>query len=168
MSVVGDMLREGREARGLTVNQIAEITKIRTDHIRALEEGNFGIFMAPVYVRGFVRSYATLIKLDVPQVLAALDVELKQIDKFNEQTSLSGEPKGFVDWLMLQLSKINWSIVLPVILFLVLIFGSIQVYRFYHKYKTRDVFSNVSNSIYTPNPQRYELFLPIPTNPQQR
>jgi len=168
MSTVGDMLRKGREDRGLTIHQIAEITKIRTDHIRALEEGNFEIFMAPVYVRGFVRSYATILKLDVPQVLAALDTELKQIDKFKEQTSLSGEPKGFIDWLMLQLSKINWSVIVPVVLFLVLIFGSIKVYRIYHRYKTKDVFSNVSNSIYIPNPQRYELYLPIPTNPPQR
>ncbi len=167
MSVVGDMLRQGRESRGMTINQVAEITKIRSDHIRALEDGDFKIFMAPVYVRGFVRNYATLLKLDTPQVLAALEEELNQIDKFKEQTSLSGQPKGFVDWLMLQLSKINWSIILPVILFLVLIFGSIKVYRVYHKYKTKDVFSNVSNSVYSPNPQRYEIYLPLPTNPPQ-
>ncbi len=161
------MLRQGRESRGMTINQVAEITKIRSDHIRALEEGDFKVFIATVYVRGFVRNYATLLKLDTSQVLAALDEELNQIDKFKDQTSLSGEPKGFIDWIMLQLSKINWSIILPVILFLALVFGSIQVYRAYHKFKTKDVFSNVSNSVYSPNPQRYELYLPLPTNPPQ-
>ena len=38
MSTVAEQLRQGREARGLTVEQVAEVTKIRTDHLRALEE----------------------------------------------------------------------------------------------------------------------------------
>ncbi len=36
MSTVAEQLRAGREARMLTVEQVAELTKIRTDHIRAL------------------------------------------------------------------------------------------------------------------------------------
>ena len=71
MPTVAEQLRAGREARKLTIPQVAEATKIRTDHIRALEEGNFNVFSAPVYIRGFVRNYATQLKLDVPQVMAA-------------------------------------------------------------------------------------------------
>ncbi len=62
------------ERKKLTILQVAETTKIRTDHLRALEEGNFSVFVAPVYLRGFVRTYATLLKLDVPQIMAALEV----------------------------------------------------------------------------------------------
>src|SRR5437762_4899716 len=93
MSTVAEQLRKGREAQNLSVQQIAEITKIRTDHIRALEEGNFDIFSAPVYIRGFIRSYSTLLKLDVPQVMAALDLELGKNKKFSEPPPLSGEPQ---------------------------------------------------------------------------
>src|SRR3974390_3042864 len=71
VSTVAEQLRTSRESRHLTVEQVAEITKIRTDHLRALEEGNFDVFSAPVYIRGFVRSYSTLLKLDVPQIMAA-------------------------------------------------------------------------------------------------
>ena len=56
MSTVAEQLREAREAQNLTVYQVAEITKIRTDHIRALDEGNYDVFSAPVYIRGSVRS----------------------------------------------------------------------------------------------------------------
>ena len=63
MPTVAEQLRAAREAKNLSVNEVAEITKIRTDHIRALEEGNFDIFVAPVYIRGFARTYATLLKL---------------------------------------------------------------------------------------------------------
>ena len=81
MSTVAEQLRQAREAKKLTVHQVVEITKIRTDHLRALEEGNFDVFSAPVYIRGFVRSYSTLLKLDVPQIMAALEAELKRTDK---------------------------------------------------------------------------------------
>src|ERR1044071_4768738 len=108
MSTVAEQLRQAREAQKMTVHQLAEITKIRTDHIQALEEGNFNVFSAPVYIRGFVRTYATLLKLDVPATMAELDAELGRTEKFSEPPPLTDEPRTFVDWLMLQLSKVDW------------------------------------------------------------
>ena len=108
MSTVAQQLRQAREARNLTVQQVVEITKIRTDHLLALEEGNFDVFSAPVYIRGFVRTYSTLLKLDVPQMMAALDAELAQTTKFAELPSLADRPRGVLDFLMLQLSKVDW------------------------------------------------------------
>src|SRR5258706_16392226 len=108
MSTVAEQLRKGREAQNLTVKQLAEITKIRSDHIRALEEGNFNVFSAPVYIRGFVRSYAPLLKLDVPQTMSALDAELGRTEKFSEPPPLTDEPRTVLDFVMLQLSKVDW------------------------------------------------------------
>jgi cytoskeletal protein RodZ len=108
MSAVAEQLRQAREAKNLTVQQVVEITKIRTDHLRALEEGNFDVFSAPVYIRGFVRSYSTLLKLDVPQMMAALEAELAQTTKFSEPPPLTDRPRGVLDFLMLQLSKVDW------------------------------------------------------------
>lgn len=109
MATVSEQLRQAREAQHLTVQQVAEITKIRTDHLRALEQGNFDVFSAPVYIRGFVRSCATLLKLDVPQIMAALELELKGTEKFSEPPALTNEPRGVLDFLTLQLSKVNWN-----------------------------------------------------------
>jgi cytoskeletal protein RodZ len=109
MSTVAEQLRQAREARHLTVEQVAEITKIRTDHLRALEEGNFNVFSAPVYIRGFVRSLSTLLKLDVPQMMATLDAELGKTQQFAEPPPLTTQPHGFVDFLMLQMSKVDWQ-----------------------------------------------------------
>jgi cytoskeletal protein RodZ len=109
MSTVAEQLRQAREARQLTVEQVAEITKIRTDHLRALEEGNFNVFSAPVYIRGFVRSLSTLLKLDVPKMMSTLDAELGKTQQFAEPPPLSTQPHGFVDFLMLQMSKVDWQ-----------------------------------------------------------
>jgi cytoskeletal protein RodZ len=59
---VPEQLRQARQAQNLTIQQVAEITKIRSDHIRALEEADYNVFSAPVYIRGFTRTYATLLK----------------------------------------------------------------------------------------------------------
>src|SRR2546421_3897855 len=98
MPTVSEQLRQAREAQKLTVHQVAEITKIRTDHLRALEEGNFEIFSAPVYIRGFVRSYCNVLKLDVPQVMSALDAELGQSKKFAEPPPFSAPPRTLLDF----------------------------------------------------------------------
>jgi cytoskeletal protein RodZ len=108
MSTVAEQLRQAREARNLTVQQVAEITKIRTDHVRAVEEGNYDVFSAPVYIRGFVRTYSGLLKLDVPQVMSALNAELGQTIKFAEPPPLAERPRSAVDYVMLQLSRVDW------------------------------------------------------------
>ncbi len=110
MPTVAEQLRAGREAKKLTIQQVADATKIRTDHIRALEEGNFNVFSAPVYIRGFVRNYATQLKLDVPQVMAALDAELGRTEKFSEPPPLVEQPKTVLDHLMDWLVKLNWRV----------------------------------------------------------
>ena len=109
MSTVAEQLRAAREARNLTVEQVADATKIRTDHIRALEEGNFNIFCAPIYIRGSVKNYAMLLKLDVPQIAAALNAELGRTENFSEPPPLTEATKTPVDHLMFLLSKLNWK-----------------------------------------------------------
>ena len=107
MFTVSEQFRQAREAQHLTVQQVAEMTKMRTDHVRAFEEGNFNVFSAPVYLRGFARTYAKLLKLDGVQMLAALEVELRGTEKFSEPPPLSNKPRGVLDFLMLQLSRLN-------------------------------------------------------------
>src|SRR5450755_631435 len=100
MPTVAEQLRAAREAKKLTVQQVADATKIRTDHIRALEEGNFGAFSAPVYIRGSVKNYATLLKLNLPQLLLTLDEELGRTEKFHEPPPLTEETISPLDHIL--------------------------------------------------------------------
>ncbi|HVU99926.1 MAG TPA: helix-turn-helix domain-containing protein [Verrucomicrobiae bacterium] len=109
MPTVSEQLRQAREARNVTIQEAAEVTKIRTDHLRALEAGNYDVFSAPVYIKGFVRSYSGFLKLDIPSMMAALEAELRGTSKFSEPPPLSPETSGgFLDFLMLQLSRLGW------------------------------------------------------------
>jgi len=64
MESVGEFFRQVRETKGLTVDEVASKTRIRTDFVRALEDGNFAKLPDQVFAKGFVRSYARSLGLD--------------------------------------------------------------------------------------------------------
>ncbi len=121
MSTVAEQLRSARVAKNLTVEQVADMTKIRTDHIRALEEGNFSVFSAPIYIRGSVKNYAGVLKLNTDTVLAELAAELKGTQKFSEPPPLSDQEKTAMDSLALLVAKVNWKLGVAGVITLILL-----------------------------------------------
>lgn len=168
MSSVAEQLRAAREAQNLTVYQVAEFTKIKTDHVRALEEGNYDMFPAPVYIRGFIRTYAAMLKLDVAQIMAELDAELAGSKKFSQPPSLSGPPRGPLDPLMYQLSKLNWRIVLPLAALVAIILAAVFGYRAWRAHKTADPLANLGPGLYQSPQKNPGELLPLPTNAPAR
>lgn len=163
MPTVAEQFRAAREAKNLSVHEVAEITKIRTDHIRALEEGNFDVFVAPVYIRGFARTYATLLKLDVSSLMKALDGELGQTEKFAEPPPLSTHRKGVLDFLMLQLSKVNWQKATVVLAgAAVIALGLLSVW-FWRKQRNADPTPNLPPAMHQSPPRNPGDTLPLPT-----
>jgi cytoskeletal protein RodZ len=161
MPTVAEQLRHAREEQKLNIYQVAEITKIKTDHIRALEAGQYDAFSAPVYIRGFVRTYAKALKLDIAEVTAALDAELSRTDRFSEPPPLMDRPRGSLDFIMLQLSKLNWRVLgtaAVVGLVLVVTFFSLRGCR---GGKQSDPLRKLGPGIYQPTNATGEL-LPLP------
>ncbi len=60
----GADLRRLRESRGVSLRQIASVTKIGTRFLEYIEEDRFALLPAPVYLRGFLKEYARTIGLD--------------------------------------------------------------------------------------------------------
>lgn len=160
MGTLGDKLREARERANRTIRDMSEQTKIRSDHLEALEEGHYEVFSAPVYIRGFVRSYANALKLNVAEVLSDLDDELGQTERFKEHPRLTDEKKGVLDFLMLQLSKINWRVAFPVLLLGLILLVAVVSYRIYTHSRTNDPLKDLGPGMYQP-PSAGET-LPIP------
>jgi len=148
MSTVAEQLRSAREAKKLTVYQVAEVTKIRTDHIRALEEGNFNAFSAPVYIKGFVRTYAGLLKLDTPQLLATLDEELGKTEKFREPPPLSEQTGGVLNFITLQLSKLNRRTARAIALGVVGLLIILLIISLWRHHQTADPLANLGPGTY--------------------
>ena len=61
---LGSLLGEARKARGVTLEQAAVATRIRVRHLTALEDDRLAELPAPVYVRGYLRTYASYLEID--------------------------------------------------------------------------------------------------------
>ncbi|GAB4333338.1 MAG: hypothetical protein Kow0010_19700 [Dehalococcoidia bacterium] len=70
MSGIGRRLIEAREARGLTLEDVERDTRISRRYLQALEQEQFDVIPAPVYARGFLRSYSQYVGLDPQEMLA--------------------------------------------------------------------------------------------------
>ncbi len=168
MPTVAEQLRRAREAQNLSIYQVAEITKIKTDHIRALESGTYDSFSAPVYIRGFVRTYAKALKLDVTQLTATLEAELSQTEKFREPPPLTNQPRGTLDFLMLQLSKLSWRILVGGLAGAVALIVALSLFSNWRKSKETDPLKHLGPGLYQARPGQAGELLPLPTNPPPR
>ncbi|MEN9203310.1 MAG: DUF4115 domain-containing protein [Thermostichus sp. DG_1_6_bins_120] len=64
LEALGSLLRQTREARGLTLTEVANDTFIRSQYLQALEQGDLSRLPEPVYVQGFLKRYADYLGLD--------------------------------------------------------------------------------------------------------
>jgi cytoskeleton protein RodZ len=71
-STAGAQLRAAREAAGWSQEAVAQQLKLAPRQVRAIEEDDYARLPGRTFVRGFVRNYARLLRLDPAQVLAAL------------------------------------------------------------------------------------------------
>jgi cytoskeletal protein RodZ len=160
MATVGEQLRMARETQNLAVHQVADWTKIRSDHIRALEEGNYSVFSAPVYIRGFVRTYATLLKLDPTVILQQLNQELAGTGQ--SEPALVPPAGGVMDEAMFQFSKVIRRMALPIVVALVIVIGLLVTYFGWLRYRNKDPLEGVGPGLYQAPPAGETLPLPKP------
>src|SRR5579883_285293 len=64
MRALGEEFRAAREARGLSLSDVAEQIHIRSVYLQAIENEDWSAIGAPVYIRGFIRTYARFLGLD--------------------------------------------------------------------------------------------------------
>ena len=72
---IGEKLRQARETRKLSLEQVAQQTRIRMRYLEALEQGNFDIFPSSTQLGGFLRTYAQYLKIDPEPLLSGLSGE---------------------------------------------------------------------------------------------
>lgn len=61
---IGAVLRGARERRGVSLDQLAHVTKIRASILRDIERNQRGALPTTIFLRGFVRAYAREVGLD--------------------------------------------------------------------------------------------------------
>jgi cytoskeleton protein RodZ len=84
MPTLGERFAAAREARGLSLSDVSEQIRIRSIYLAAIEDDNWSAVGAPVYVRGFLRTYARFLGLPPEEVVSA----------FNEIAQPPGTPEA--------------------------------------------------------------------------
>jgi cytoskeleton protein RodZ len=125
MGSFGENLRREREMRGVTLEEIAESTKISTRLLRALEHEQFAELPGGVFTRSFIRAYAGYLGLDAEHVLAeyrqaAQPASDYDLNRLTAATSLSSKPAS-------RASALPWVVAA------ILLGGGYATYRYAHR-----------------------------------
>lgn len=106
---LGDELGQLRHKSGWDIDEVARRLKLSAEQIEALEKGDYSFFSGLVFVMGYLRSYARLLKIDEATITGRLKaisapeedhvylVDRKQNAGLNYQ---DGEKVGFPKWVL--------------------------------------------------------------------
>ncbi|MCH9633362.1 MAG: hypothetical protein S4CHLAM7_00870 [Chlamydiae bacterium] len=75
----GEMFKERRGERNLSLKEIETATSIRMNYLKAIEEGELFNLISPVYANGFTKQYAQFLGLDGNRILKEQAANLKGI-----------------------------------------------------------------------------------------
>jgi cytoskeletal protein RodZ len=70
MRTVGQILKETREDKLYTLEEVEKATKIRKEMLVALESDDYSKLPPPTFVQGFIKNYAKFLKLDCEKMMA--------------------------------------------------------------------------------------------------
>ncbi len=89
MSSLARELREAREGKQITLQQVSELTLINVEFLEAIEENNL-TFLPPAYVRAFIREYALVVGVDAKRAIRLYDAELAQKEAAKQKEAEPG------------------------------------------------------------------------------
>lgn len=70
MQTIGERLEEARKKKGISIREAAEATKIRGDYLQKFESNHFDIGLTEIYTRGFLRTYASFLKVPADRIMS--------------------------------------------------------------------------------------------------
>ena len=121
MSSIGNILRTERETQGRTLTEVSKAVYIKTKYLSALEEENFAVIPGEVYVKGFIRAYASYLGMDGEELVAQYDVPSEPVLLQKEAPTAVESGKGRRRRRRKTVSWPEITIIVGVILFILLI-----------------------------------------------
>lgn len=92
LTELGARLKEARLARGYSLEDLQNITKIQKRYLIGIEEGNYAIMPGSFYVRAFIKQYAEAVGLDADEVLTEYRKDIPEMQKEEVAQSFSQSP----------------------------------------------------------------------------
>ncbi|HZG61021.1 MAG TPA: RodZ domain-containing protein [Anoxybacillus sp.] len=108
MTELGKRLKEAREAKKISLDELQEMTKIQKRYLIGIEQGNYNIMPGNFYVRAFIKQYAEAIGLDSEQLFEEYKHEIpssqheelpEQLSRVKSRQQLSAKTSKIIDML---------------------------------------------------------------------
>ena len=114
MTKAGEKLQQARLEKGLTLEDVAKNTKIKTEFLVFIEEGEYAKLPSVSYAYGFVRNYAKFLSLPEKEIMAIFRRE------FDEDKTYRVLPKGLSETESFSVSKfkLKQTAILIIVIFL--------------------------------------------------
>ncbi|MFJ7929514.1 RodZ domain-containing protein [Peribacillus sp. NPDC096448] len=89
LTELGNRLKEAREAKGLSLEDLQELTKIQKRYLIGIEEGNYSMMPGKFYVRAFIKQYCEAVGLDSEEIFEQYKSEIPSVysEELPEQLS---------------------------------------------------------------------------------
>ncbi|ATH91484.1 DUF4115 domain-containing protein [Bacillus glycinifermentans] len=82
---LGNRLKEAREEKGMSLDDLQAATKIQKRYLTALEEGNYDVIPGKFYVRAFIKQYAEAVGLNSEELFEEFKKDIP--DSYNDEVS---------------------------------------------------------------------------------
>lgn len=136
MKQTGQILKSARETQRVSINEVSMATKISPRMLQAIEAGDVEALPAKTFLRGFVQSYASFLKLNVDELMETFHQEMgTTLPKVNVEAEVPVEERDVKKApTLLQESK-TISRVIAGVAIVVLIFLIVGVKNLIEKYE---------------------------------
>jgi cytoskeletal protein RodZ len=105
MSELGRHLKEARLQKGMSLDDVQEVTKIRKKYLEAIEAGDYKVLPGSFYVRAFIKTYAEAVGISPDELLEehgnvpAAPVETTPMETVIQKRSRRPETERNAKWL---------------------------------------------------------------------
>lgn len=82
---LGDRLKEARKAKGFTLDDLQEITKIQKRYLLGIENEEYNTMPGSFYVRAFIKQYAEAVDLDADEMLSLYKGSAETVEAVEEE-----------------------------------------------------------------------------------
>lgn len=130
LSELGSKLKEARIQKGLTLNDLQEITKIQKRYLLGIEEGNYDSIPGKFYVRAFIKQYAEAVGVDTESLFDEFKQEIPSVYEEDIQEQITRTQTRKSDQAASKVIELLPKILITVFVIGIIILGWFLVQKF--------------------------------------
>jgi cytoskeletal protein RodZ len=96
-STLGEKLRQAREARGISISEVAEQTRISALYLEAIENNDYRTLPGGIFNKGFVKSYAKYVGIDEKEAMQDYNKLIAEQNEANPEADKPYRPEVLTD-----------------------------------------------------------------------